>query len=133
MRLVLGVALSCAALMTACSPDLGAVTVPPPGAVAELDNDEETVELTRGIALGFECTFQGAPCAAAAAEIDDPNIASVFPAYVDLLSRDHGNGALPTGKPRAVFVIVGGKAGSTTLQISSDDGDLAFSVTVVDP
>ncbi len=122
-----------AAALIGCSPDLAAVTVPPPGAVAELDNIEETVALTRGIALGFECTYQGNPCASATAEIEDPAVASVFPAYVDLLNRDYGGNALPTGKQRTVFVIVGNKAGDTSLSLSSSDGDVSFSVKIVDP
>lgn len=121
-----------AAGLMGCSPDLAAVTVPPPGAVAELDDTEETIELTRGIALGFECTYQGHPCDSATAEIADPAIASVFPAYVDLLNRDYNGSALATGKQRTVFVIVGNQAGNTTLELSSDDGDLSFSVKIVD-
>lgn len=122
--------LSCAApLLMGCSPDLAALTVPPPGAVAELDNDAETVALTRGIALGFECTFQGRPCEGASASVDDPAIASVFPAYVDLLSRQTEAATAGT-KPRAAFVLVGIQEGSTTLKVSSDDGDEAFAVEI---
>ncbi len=120
-----------AAALLGCSPDLAAVTVPPPGAVAELDSTEDTIELTRGIALGFECAKQGRPCGAATAEVEDASVASVFPAYVDLLNRDHGN-ALPTGEPRTVFVLVGNQPGNTTLNISSDDGDVSYGVTILD-
>jgi len=120
-----------AALLIGCSPDLAAVTVPPPGAVAELDSTEDTIELTRGIALGFECSYQNSPCASATAEVEDPSIAAVFPAYVDLLHRDHGGTALPTGKPRTVFVLVGNQPGDTTLTISSDDGDVSYAVKIL--
>ena len=67
------------------------------------------------------------------ASVDDPGVATVFPAYVDLLSRDHAGRTLEGGQPRSVFVIVGNTAGETTLKLSSDDGDRSFSVTIVDP
>lgn len=120
---------SCAATLIGCSPELRALTVPPPGAVAELDDMDETVALTRGIALGFECIYQGRPCEGASATVDDPVIASVFPAYVDLLSRQTEAGTAGT-TPRAAFVLVGIQAGSTTLKVSSDDGDEAFAVEI---
>jgi hypothetical protein len=120
-----------AAALIGCSPDLSALTVPPVGAVAELDNEEETIELTRGIALGFECKYQGSPCADASAEVEDPGVASVFPAYVDLLAPATTDGRPAGDKPRSVFVLVGNQEGETTLNLSSSDGDVGFTVTIV--
>lgn len=120
---------SCAAALSGCSPELQALTVPPPGAVAELDDQAETVALTRGIALGFECIYQGRPCEGASAEVEDPAVASVFPAYVDLLSRQTEAATAGT-TPRAAFVLVGIQEGSTTLKVTSDDGDEAFAVEI---
>ena len=120
-----------AAALIGCSPDLAALTVPPPGAVAELDNVEESISLTRGIALGFECTYQGRPCEGASAEVEDPAVASVHAAYVDLLSRQTESREAG-GAPRSVFVLVGAQPGTTTLTLTSEDGDLRFDVEILE-
>ncbi|EYF07855.1 hypothetical protein [Chondromyces apiculatus] len=118
-----------AAGMLGCSPDLLPVTVPPPGAVAELDKAEETITLTRGIALGLQCTYQG-PCVDASAEVADTTVASVYPAYVDLMATE---GYTPSSRARTVFVLVGNQAGSTTLNVTTEDGDVSYVVDIVVP
>jgi hypothetical protein len=116
-----------------CDPRFEALTVPPPTAVAELSDEDMTIDLSKGVALGFECIARdGTPCDSATAEADDPAIAGVFQGYVDLLSPSvpAGSGQRVGSEPRAIFVVVGRAVGTTTLHIKSDDGDDDFSVEV---
>lgn len=116
-----------------CDPRFEALTVPPPTAVAVLSDEEMTIDLSKGVALGFECIAQdGTPCGGATAEVDDPAIVGVFQGYVDLLSPSvpAGSGRRVGSEPRAIFVVVGRAIGTTTLHVRSDDGDKDFSVDV---
>jgi hypothetical protein len=118
-------------LLAGCEPNLEAITVAPPTAVAELNDADGTVELSRGVALAIECTYQGVPCEAPGFEIGDEGVLSVRPAFLDLLS-EQGVGAGSAGpQPRAVFVLLGLQEGSSSLTITSDDGDTDFDVTIV--
>ncbi|AKT40770.1 hypothetical protein [Chondromyces crocatus] len=120
-------------LLLGCEPSLSALTVSPVGTQAELDSHEETITLTKGIALGFHCTYNGRACENATAEVEHAAVATVYPAYVDMLSRsetDYRRNVSTT--PRSVFVIVGSDVGATTLTLRTDDGDLDFAVDIVD-
>jgi hypothetical protein len=119
-------AAAAAALSNGCDPAFSALTAPPPGATAELDDAADTIALTQGVALGFSCTYQGAPCDGAEASIDDASVATVQPAYVDLLAPDYRAG----DRPRVVFVVVGKRPGETTLSVAYDGSDYALTVTV---
>jgi hypothetical protein len=85
------------------------------------------------VALGFTCTYEGAPCQGASATVDDPAIARAFASYADELSTydcdPQAGGQCST--PGTVFVVLGAGAGSTTLTVATDDGDVDFSVEVV--
>lgn len=118
-------------LLAGCEPNLEAITVAPPTSVARLDDAEGTVELSRGVALGVECTFQGAPCEALGFEIGDESVLSVRHAFLDLLSEQNVGADGPGPQPRAVFVLLGLREGSSSLTVTSDDGDTDFDVTVV--
>lgn len=116
-----------------CDPRFVALTVPPPTAVAELSDKEMTIDVSKGVALAFECVaMDGTPCDSAVAEADDPAILGVFNGYVDLLSPSvQGNYSRTIGaEPRTIFVVLGREVGSTTLHITSEDGDVDFSVDV---
>lgn len=118
-----------ALLLTAvgCEVRLSAVTAAPPGKTAELDDADELITISKGVALGFECTFQGRECENATAESRHPDIAQVWPASVDWLGRDQVEGP----QPAAVFVVVGKQVGTTTLKIDTADGDDVFDVDVI--
>ncbi len=115
------------ASMVGCEIHLSAVTTPPPGKSAEVDDHEESILISKGAALGVECTFQVRECENATAETDDPSIAQVWPASVDWLGPDYEQGP----QPAAVFVVVGKQVGSTKLRIDTADGDDVFDVDVV--
>jgi hypothetical protein len=115
---------------------LSALTAAPPGKVAHLDDDDDTIDLSRGIALGFECnssedSYYG-PCRQATATVDDEGVASVYASYLDSLAESY-NGGIAGPRSRTAFVVVGLHAGKTDMHISSKDGDVSFEVTVFDP
>ena len=128
-----GLAVIAVAGAAGCDPHFTALTVPPPTAVAELSDEDLTINLSKGVALAFECIERdGTPCEGAAAEADDPAILGVFNGYVDLLSPSvQGSyGSKIGAEPRTIFVVVGRAVGSTTLHITAADGDVDFSVDV---
>lgn len=135
MRLLPVLLVALGALAGCTEPNLTAITSPPPGGSAELvdSDDERAITLSRGVALGFSCTYQNAPCQGVSASVGDAAIARVFASYVDELSTSfcdpEGGGECAT--PGAVFVVLGAKPGSTTLTVFTDDGDIELSVEVV--
>jgi len=60
-------AVAVSALLAGCSPNFQSITVPPPTKKAELDDEDRTIEVSKGVALAFECINQGVPCASASA------------------------------------------------------------------
>ena len=106
-------ALAVSALLAGCSPNFQSITVPPPTKKAELDDEDRTIEISKGVALAFECTNQGVPCASASAKVDDAKIATVMSSYVDVLSPalPGDSGRTKGAKPRTVFVVLGVAAG----------------------
>src|SRR5262249_17859398 len=113
------------ALLWRYSPNFQALTIPPPTKTAKLHDANRTIEVSKSVALNFECNYQGVPCTSAKAEVDDSKIATVMPAFVDALSPAiaGGSGRTRGAKPRAVFVVLGVAEGKTTLSVKSDDGD----------
>lgn len=119
-------------LIAGCDPRLTALTAAPPTAVAELDTTDDSVRLSQGIALAFECTaYAGGPCENAAASSADEAITKVFPAFVDLLAPGDTTQRAIASEPRAVFVLVGAAPGDTTVTITSGDGSVDVSVKVL--
>lgn len=112
---------------------LSAVTTPPPTRTANLNDDAETIEVSAGAALGFECwhnTFWGAgPCQNATARTDDPNTARVYPAYIDQLVPDYRQ---RSKSEQVGFVIVGLSPGTTLLRIKTDGTEDEYVVKVVE-
>ena len=112
---------------------LAALTPPPPGKVATLDDEHDTLELSKGIAFAFECTssedsYQG-PCRDATATAGDEGIINVFPGYVDTLVDTYDDG-FAGPRSRTAFVVVALAAGETDLIVKTSDGDVTVEVTV---
>lgn len=121
-----------ALLVSGCDPRVSALTEAPPLAVAELDTSGPSIRLTEGIAFAMECiSYSGTSCENATASAEDPAIAQVFPAFVDLLAPGDAYQRAIGSEPRSVFVVVGQKPGNTTVSISSKDGDLELAVKVL--
>lgn len=122
-----------AAFTSGCDPHFTALTVPPPTAEATLSDTDRTIDLSKGVAMAFECVASdGSPCDSASATADDPAILGVFNGYVDLLSPSTSTGYSRSigAEPRVIFVVLGRAEGSTTLHITSGDGDVDFNVSV---
>jgi hypothetical protein len=112
---------------------LTALTAPPPGRIAVLDDAAHTAQLSRGVALAFECDAAGdyhGPCRDAVATVDDEAVANVFASYLDTLAPAYSGG---TAGPRArtAFVLLGLREGKTKVTISTSDGSVGLDVEVV--
>jgi len=100
----------------ACT-DYRTLTPPPPGRVATLNSSDDEVRISRGVALGFECTTGGGnPCSEGQATVDDTNVAMVYPAYLNRLERFMEGTFTPTS-----YVVVGVNPGETVLRIPGED------------
>lgn len=128
---------ACIAALAGCgSVDLVALTVPPPGKVAQLDAENLKLELSRGVAFAFECNeanndgYTG-PCRDAATLSMDETIVKSFPSYLDELSTPaYDNGELGP-RSRSAFVVVGLVPGSADLKLTTKETDLSVRVTVL--
>ncbi|MDC3958581.1 hypothetical protein KEG38_32300 [Polyangium jinanense] len=123
--------LAAAAFAAGCEPNLIALTVAPPTAVAELDSTEKDVRLSEGIALAIECTYRNSPCENATATSSDPDIVRVMPGFVDLLAPGDAYQRYPADEPRSVFIFVGGKPGDATVTLTSTDANATIDVKVL--
>jgi hypothetical protein len=117
-----GRALPIATLFAMSLLDLGcthyrAISAPPPSRVAMLNSGDGEITISRGVALGFECTTaSGDPCSKGNATIDDQNVATVYPAYLNRLDHFMSGTLTPTS-----YVIVGVNPGETVLRIPDED------------
>ena len=131
---LLGLFVLCS-VIAGCDPiSVTALTVPPPGKTAQLDDESLELELSHGIALGFECTantndYYG-PCRNPRAKMTDETIAAVFSSYLDSVADTWNDGAAGP-RSRTAFVVVGLAPGKTTLKVTTTDGDVDVSVTIV--
>lgn len=127
MRTALLIILGCLSL--GCETRLEELSTPPPGAVATIDEPAETIELTRGAALAFECFYENRPCEGASVTIADLDVAFARETFFDELETNLHTGT----QARSVFVIVGRDAGITEMRVQHDDARVAYELTVVDP
>lgn len=120
-----------ALLSLACvDPSLNALTVPPLGKQALLDSEDRTITLSRGVALGFDCAFDG-PCANATAAVDDGNLAAVFPAYLDDLTTNYTEGLYAGSAAKTGFVLFGKVEGKTKLRVKADDAEVEYELEIL--
>jgi hypothetical protein len=127
-------ALAAAALAAGCNPYLVAQSLPPPGRTGSLDPVEGfwgsiqryDLELSAGTVLAITCEH-GGPCQDLDARSLDPDVAQVIPASLSRLD--------PVGhaenRPASSFVVVGKKAGTTTIRVKARSGSRRIVVTVV--
>lgn len=124
-----------AALAAGCGDvTVEALTVPPPGKVAQLDAENRVLELSAGVAFAFECTeanggYSG-PCRDSVASSENPDIAGVFPSYLDTLAPAYSRGDLGP-RSRSAFVVVGLAAGTASLTVTTPTENVAITVHVV--
>lgn len=112
-----------------CEHRYEALTAPPPGMVASLDDGEKHIRLSTGVALAFEC-FRGSgndPCDGAVST-SRPDIVLAYPANLDSLTeRDYRKGP----SARSVYVVVGIADGETS--VSAGGGSLSVAVSTSGP
>jgi hypothetical protein len=112
---------------------LSAVTTAPPTRTADLDDEHESIRVSAGAALGFECSYHNGffsgPCPEATAKIDDSNVAKVYPAYLDELTYELSRSSTTQ---QIGFVIVGIRPGSTILRITTNGTHDEFVVNVIE-
>ena len=122
------------ALVAGCGDvQLAALTVPPPGKVAQLDAEKLTLSISRGVAFAFECTeynnYSG-PCRDTTVSSADPAIATTFDSYLDELATAYDGGDLGP-RSKSAFVVVGLAPGATKLTVATKEQDLTVDVTVL--
>jgi hypothetical protein len=113
--------------LAGCENRYEALTAPPPGLTASLDDQEKTILLSKGVSIGFEC-FDGTnrePCSRDASSADR-GTALIFPANLDTVTENYQHGP----QPRSAFVVVGIAEGQTKVQAGG--GSLAVTVLPAD-
>jgi hypothetical protein len=126
-----------ASAIAGCRPQIIPVTSAPPereGTISNLGSTDDTIRLSKGVAMGLECRDGDfwLPCEAATARTGDGKIARVLPAHLDKYRSPYGNTSYyeSDSSHRSVFVIVGVEAGETDLTFESGDGNRKFHVVV---
>lgn len=114
-------------LATACDPALEAITVPPPGARADLDTDNDRITLSLGAALAVACTDGGDLCDYMEVTVANPSIAGARVAYENALEF-----TFVGQRPATSFVIFGRRVGNTTVTVDSAAGDVTYDVRVIE-
>jgi hypothetical protein len=127
--LALGIALA------GCSEvSLSAITPPPPGRDAALDDEADEIRLSRGVALAFECVSResgySGPCRDATIAVDDPTVATVYRAHLDALGGGPWSQQPEGPQQQTAFVVVGLGAGQTTVRVATSAGDVDLALTV---
>lgn len=116
-------------LAAGCDLELTALTAPPPGAAASLDNDDHDIVLSRGAAMAVGCRdAQWDMCTEMEVEVADPAIAGARVAYRNALGFD-GDGPQPV----TAFVIFGRAAGETEVYVDASGGSVSYRVEVLEP
>jgi len=133
-------------LLAACEP-VTTITVrtdAPPGREARIDQIDEIVRISPDVAVAIECTFYdpfseegpvNRACDDLEAEAARDGIVKVLPAYLDgaiLSGTGSAPGAAvdPTGRDRAIVVLLGKQAGETELEIRHADASFTFDLVV---
>jgi hypothetical protein len=113
-----------AGLIAGCENHFEAITAPPPGLTASLDDQSKSIRLSRGVSIAFSCASQeGDPCGRTSST-QNATTARIFPAALDDLTEW---GYLHGPQPQSVFVVVGIAEGNTEVRAGGD----SLSVTVL--
>ena len=122
------------------------LTQAPPGRTATVDVETETLTLTRGLAVAFECVewtegYSG-PCRDMDVALGDAALVEHVPAHLDALagqtafSRSAGFGDEQTvggHRDRQGGVLLALAEGETTVAIATAGADVVTTVTVLQP
>ena len=133
-RATLVLAAALGAALAGCNPYLSAQSLPPPGRTGSLAPVEgawgsiKRYELTisTGTALAINCEH-GGPCQDLEARSLDTDVAQVIPATLARLDP----AGYASNRPAAQFVVVGKRAGRTTIRVKARSGTRRIVVEVV--
>ena len=122
-------------VVAACNPILSVESPAPPGRSARMDEVKNfwglqyyRMELSTGVALALTCTAPS-PCEHMKVVSDDPAIVEVRLASLGVLQKNPwGQSSQQTS---AALVVVGRASGSTTVRVTSSDGDRDIHITVI--
>jgi hypothetical protein len=126
-RRTLSIVMLAGLLASGCETRLQALSTPPPGKVAALDEVDEQIELSHGAALAVACEFQNSPCENVTITSDDPAIADARLGYFDDLED-----GMRSSKPVSAFVVIGRSPGITVLHVRGSDADADYRVSVLE-
>jgi hypothetical protein len=111
-------------LIAGCENRYEAITAPPPGLTASLDEQTGAIRVSRGVSIAFSCTTDnGNPCARTSST-ESAGTALIFPANLDTLAETT---YVRGPQPQAAFVVVGIAEGKTSVQAGGE----SLSVTVL--
>jgi hypothetical protein len=113
-----------AGVAAGCENQYEAITAPPPGLTASLDDGSNAIRLSRGASIAFECTTAESDPCARVSSTDSASTALIFPASLDSLTEwgyEHGP------QPRTAFVVVGIAEGKTSVEAGGE----SLTVTVL--
>jgi hypothetical protein len=114
------------AVLAGCpGPGFDALNTPPPGKTAVVDQDEQTIKISRGVALAIGCS---AACEGFEASTENSTLLGVKRAYLDQLVYFGAKGR----QPRPAAVIYGLTAGRTKLFLSNDSGESSYEVEIIE-
>lgn len=112
-----------AGLAFGCAPAVSLRTPAPPSATLNFDALADRIELTQGVAAGFEVWCAWGPCQRLHATTDAPAIARVYPAHLGALRVDW------VARNPPALVLVGAGEGQTVLHVA--DGTNVRDITVI--
>lgn len=136
-----------AALVSGCAETtVTFLTQAPPGRTATVDTETETLSISRGLAVAFDCVewsegYSG-PCRDMLVSLDDTAIADHIPAHLDALAgqnvysqQDGFDDASTVGGPsdRQGGVVLALAEGETTLTVTTAGAPVALTVVVQAP
>ena len=100
-----------------CDNRYEALSTPPPGLTASLNDEDKSMRISTGVALVFECFhWNGDPCGRDASS-NNSAIARILPAALDTLTGDYYREGPQT---RSAFVVVGVAEGETDVHAGGD-------------
>jgi hypothetical protein len=111
--------------LAGCDPTLEALTAPPPGATAVLDNENQTIRLSRGAAMAIACTDGGQLCDDMSVVVADASIAGARVAFHNVLEF-----TFEGPQPATSFVVFGKSPGKTTVIVDSAAGGVTYDIIV---
>lgn len=140
----LGAMLAAAASATGCNQTTITFSVTSiPGVVTDVDVDTQTVTLSRGAALVFDCTevtelWRG-PCRGFSLAVEDDDVAELIQAHPSpglaptaTVAEDGEEGLRAAVAPTRA-VLVGKEVGQTEATVGSTSSEASFLVEVIDP